>query len=101
MNNPNTGNAQRIASGQAQVVQNRSSQDQLAIQQEQQALADLKTRGELEQKNRTEQTRQSLNQLYEQSLANTREFRNLGFAIGDPTPLREFQQQTTATKDIL
>lgn len=99
MNNPNTGNAQRIASGQSQVMQNRSSQDQLAIQQEQQALTDLKTRGELEQKSRTEQTRQSLNQLYEQSLANTREFRNLGFAIGDPTPLREFQQQTTATKD--
>jgi muramidase (phage lysozyme) len=90
---------QRVVSGQSQVIRNRESQDQLAIQQEQQALQDLQTRGAQEQRNRTEQTRQSLNQLVEQSLGIQREFRNLGSVIGDPTPLREFQQNLTATSD--
>ncbi len=94
-----TGLKQRVVSGQSQVIRNRESQDQLAIQQEQQALQDLQTRGAQEQRNRTEQTRQSLNQLVEQSLGIQREFRNLGSVIGDPTPLREFQQNLTATSD--
>lgn len=94
-----TGNSQRIASGQAQIIRNRNTQDDQARKRYQSEIETAEVQGQQEQKRRTEQTRQSLNQLLEQNIATAREFRNMGLAIGDMTPLREFQQIQINNKD--